>query len=312
MKDLKVVFMGTPMFSVPILQSLINNCAVVLVVCQPDREKNKKGNIILSPIKELAIDNNIPIFQPLKIRENFQTILDYKPDIIITCAYGQIIPNELINYPKYGCINIHASLLPKGRGGAPIHWSLINGDKKTGITIMYMNEFMDQGDIISKSETIISDDDYLDVLYERLSIMGRDLLMNTLPKIISNDINLIKQNDNLATFSYNIKKTDEKIDFYKTSRDIFNLIRGLNSIPGAYAVFNNCRMKIYAVLINNKIYENKKPGEIVEITDEGIVVVTGDSSIILKDIKIEGKKRLKVHEFLNGMDKNKLIGCVLE
>lgn len=312
MKDIKVVFMGTPMFSVPILESLINLYNVVLVVCQPDREKDKKGNIIVPPVKQLAINNGISVFQPIKIKDDFQKIIDYKPDIIVTCAYGQIIPKELIDYPKYGCINVHASLLPRGRGGAPIHWALINGDKTTGITIMYMNEFMDKGDIISSVETIITDTDYLDVLYDRLSYLGRDLLVETLPKIIHNDISPIKQDDNLVTFSYNITKADEKIDFNKSSREVFNLVRGLNSIPGAYTMFNNIRMKVYEVEIYNKKYDNKKNGEIVEICKEGIIVKTKDSSVVLKDIKLEGKNRLKTSVFLNGIDKNKLLGCVLE
>ena len=175
MKNIKVIFMGTPSFAVPILESLINNYNVILVVSQPDKEKDKKGNIINTPVKELAIKNNIPVFQPNNIKEEYQKILDYNPDIIITCAYGQIIPDSILNYPKYGCINVHGSLLPKLRGGAPIHHAIINGDTETGITIMYMSSKMDAGDIISQKSIKIEEDDYLDIVYNKLSLLVEPL-----------------------------------------------------------------------------------------------------------------------------------------
>ena len=159
MKNLKVVFMGTPTFSVPALEKLIENTNVVLVVSQPDREKDRKGNLLPTPTKKIAIDKDIEVYQPSNIKEDYQKIISLNPDIIITCAYGQIIPKEIINYPRYGCINIHGSLLPKLRGGAPIHHAIINGDKKTGITIMYMSKSMDSGDIISQEQIDILDDD---------------------------------------------------------------------------------------------------------------------------------------------------------
>lgn len=311
MKDIRVIFMGTPNFAVPILESLIDNYNVVLVVSQPDREKDKKGNVIMPPIKEVANKNNIPVYQPSNIRDDYQYILDYKPDIIITCAYGQIVPDVILNYPKYGCINVHGSLLPKLRGGAPIHWAIINGDKETGITIMDMSSKMDAGDIISQKAVSINDDDYLDVIYNKLSILGRDLLLETLPSIIDGSAQRIKQNEKLVTFGLNIKKSDEKIDFSKSAKDIRNLIRGLNSNPGAYCLFDNKRMKIYDSVIIDK-NSTKEPGTIVEVTKDSIVVNTGNKLLAIKDIKLEGKKKCSVREYLNGVnDKNILIGKVL-
>lgn len=210
MKNIKVVFMGTPSFAVPILESLIENTNVVMVVSQPDREKDRKGKIIYSPCKELALKNNIEVFQPIKIREEYQKILDTNPDIIITAAYGQIIPSIILDYPKYGCINVHGSLLPKLRGGAPIHHAIINGDKVAGVTIMYMDKKMDSGDIISQKSTPIHEDTTLDELYSRLSYLGRDLLIETLPSIINGTNDRIKQNEEEVTFGYNITKEEEK------------------------------------------------------------------------------------------------------
>ena len=211
MKNLKVVFMGTPTFSVPILKTLIEMTNVLLVVSQPDREKDRKGNLLPTPIKQLAKENNIEVFQPSNIKKEYQKIIDTKPDIIITCAYGQIIPEELLKYPKYGCINVHGSLLPKLRGGAPIHHAIIDGEETTGITIMYMDKKMDSGDIISQREIIIEDNDNLDSLYEKMSYLGRDLLIDTLPSIVNGSNERIKQDQSKVTFGLNITKEEEKI-----------------------------------------------------------------------------------------------------
>ena len=210
--------MGTPEFSVPILEGLIDNYNVVGVVTQPDKPVGRGGKISISPIKSVALNNNVEVFQPLKIRDDYQNIINLKPDIIITAAYGQIIPKVLLDYPKYGCINVHASLLPKLRGGAPIHHAIIDGYDKTGITIMYMDEGMDTGDIISIQEVKITNDDTMISLHDKLRIIGRDLLLKTLPNIISGKINRIKQNNLDATYGYNIKKDEEKIDFKKKKK----------------------------------------------------------------------------------------------
>ena len=311
MKNLKVVFMGTPTFSVPVLKELIDNTNVVLVVSQPDRERDRKGNFLPTPIKQLAQENNIEIYQPDKIKESYEKIISAEPDIIITCAYGQIIPEVILNYPKYGCINVHGSLLPKLRGGAPIHHAIINGDKETGITIMYMDKKMDSGDIISQASIKILDNDNLDSLYEKMSHLGSKLLMETLPSIIEETNDRMQQNPEEVTFGYNITKEEEKIDFSKECQIIHNHIRGLSSIPGAYCLLDGKRMKVYASEITTQT-SNELPGTILNIDKTGIDVSTKNYIIKLTDIKLEGKKRCLVKDFINGIKKEDYIGKVLE
>lgn len=311
MKDIKVVFMGTPSFAVPVLEKLIENYNVIMVVCQPDRAKDKKGNIIYPPVKELALKNNIEVYQPLKLSSEYEYIIEKNPDIIITCAYGQILPSSLLDYPKYGCINVHGSLLPRLRGGAPIHHAIINGDKETGITIMYMDKKMDAGDIISQRSLEIKNTDNLDSIYSSLSILGSELLIETLPSIINGTNNRIKQNENEVTFGYNISKEDGLINFNDSAINIFNKVRGLCSIPGASCYYNGKRLKIYEVEVTNKLSKDI-PGKIVEVNKDSLVVTTKDYLIKIKDIKLEGKKRCMVSEYLNGIhDKSSLLGGIL-
>ena len=311
MKNLKVVFMGTPTFSVPVLENLIESTNVVLVVSQPDREKDRKGNILPTPTKQIAENNNIEVYQPTKIKEEYQKIVDINPDIIITCAYGQIIPEQILNCPKYGCINVHGSLLPKLRGGAPIHHAIINGDKNTGITIMYMDKKMDAGDIINQKIIKIDDNKILDDLYKEMSILGRDLLIETLPYIINGTNNRVKQNEDEVTFGFNVTKEEEKINFNNSVKNIHNQIRGLSSVPGAYAIINGKRMKIYSSEKTNNI-SKKEPGIIEKISSDGILVNTKDYQILLKDIKLEGKKRCFVKDFINGIKKDDYVGAKFE
>ena len=311
MKELRVIFMGTPNFAVPILSKLIDNTNVILVVSQPDREKDRKGNIIETPIKKLATENNIEVYQPIKIREEYQKIIDLKPDIIITCAYGQIIPEIILNCPKYGCINVHGSLLPKLRGGAPIHHAIINGDKETGITIMYMDKQMDSGDIISWKSIPILENDNLDIVYEKLSKLGAELLIETIPSIIDGTNKRIKQDESEVTFGYNITKEEEKIDFSNSAEKIHNQIRGLSSIPGAYCMYEGKRLKIYESFIT-KNPSNTSPGTIIKIDKTGMYISTKDNIICITDIKLEGKKRCKISEFINGINSENYVGKVLK
>ena len=311
MKKLKVVFMGTPTFSVPILENLIKETNVILVVSQPDREKDRKGNVLPTPTKKIALDNNIEVYQPKKIKEEYEKITNLNPDIIITCAYGQIIPEAILNCPKYGCINVHGSLLPKLRGGAPIHHAIINGDKVTGITIMYMDKLMDSGDIISQEELEILEEDILDTIYEKMSHLGASLLIKTLPSIINGTNNRIKQNENEVTFGYNITKEEEKIDFSKNSKDIHNQIRGLSSIPGAYCYFDDKRLKMYKSEITEQ-KSNQEPGTITKIDKSGLYVATKDYIIKITDIKLEGKNRCLVKDFINGIKSEDYLGKVLK
>ena len=308
---MKIVFMGTPEFAVNVLQGLIDHYDVVGVVSQPDKMVGRHQELKATPIKELALKYNIPVFQPIKIREDYQWVLDLKPDMIVTCAYGQIIPKVILDCPRLGCINVHASLLPKLRGGAPIHKAIIDGYDKTGITIMYMDVKMDNGDIISQKETPILDSDNLESLHDRLSLMGRDLLLETLPSIIEGTNPRIVQREEDVTFAYNIKREEEHISFEKSSREVFNLIRGLSPVPSANAILFGEEMKIYECRIVDS--SNKgKCGEIVDVTKEGILVKTGDGCVLLTKVKPFGKKLMDASSYVNGIGKDKLIGQVFE
>ena len=311
MKKTKVVFMGTPDFSVPILEGLIENYDVIGVVSQPDKRVGRKQELVNTPVKDVALKYGIKVFQPVEIREEYEDILSLNPDIIITCAYGQIIPKEILGAPRLGCINVHGSLLPKLRGGAPIHWAIINGEKKTGITIMYMDVKMDSGDIISQREIDILDSDNLESLYDKMSLLGKDLLLDTLPSIINGTNGRKKQDEGLVTFGFNIKREEEHINFNKSTKDVFNLIRGLSPIPGANAVLDGNEMKIYEAVISDKNV-NGRCGEIINIYKNGIGVCCKDGEIILTNIKPFGKKRMDASSYLNGVDKNSLLGKVFD
>ena len=306
---MRVVFMGTPDFAVPVLQGLIDNYDVVGVVSQPDKRVGRHLELRNTPIKELALKYNIPVLQPEKIRVDYNDVLALEPDIIITCAYGQIIPVEILDYPKYGCINVHASLLPKYRGGAPIHWSIINGDKKTGITIMYMDKGMDTGDIISQEEIDILDSDNLESIHDKLSVLGTKLLLDTLPSIFDGTNDRLKQNEDEVSFAYNIKREEEHVDFSKTTREVFNLIRGLSPVPSSNAIIDGEEMKILESKVGNGNYSGEC-GKIVDVTKEGIIVKTSDGSVILTKIKPFGKKLMDANSYVNGIGKDKLIGKV--
>ena len=309
---MKIVFMGTPEFSVPILKMLIKNYNVVGVVTQPDREVGRKKVLTPSPIKQTAMEFNIPVITPEKLRIEYEKVLAFKPDIIVTCAYGQILPNEILNYPKYGCINVHASLLPKYRGGAPIQRAIMNGEVKTGITIMYMNEGMDTGDMIEKKELIIENHDNYDEVSKKLSVIGTDLLEDVLPKVIKGKIKRTIQDNEEATYAPIIKREDEKLDFNKTTFEIYNHIRALSTTPGAYAILDKKVVKIYSSRMSDHIHPNKKNGEIVKIYDDGIGISTSDSEIVITDIKIEGKNKMSVKQYLNGKNADELLGKIFE
>ena len=313
MNNLKVIFMGTPEFSLPVLEGLNSKYNVVMVVCQPDKPSNR-GVVQYSPVKDFAIKNNIKVFQPVNVKNEYHEILSEKPDLIVTCAYGQIIPKEILDYPKYGCINVHASLLPKLRGGAPIHRAIIEGHKETGITIMKMKEKMDAGDIISQVKTEILDDDTVGTLHDKLRVLARDLLLSTIPNIISGNINLVRQNEEEATFAWNIKREDEKIDFSKTTREIYNQIRGLNPWPGAYAILSGRIIKIWASRYGDKFFnEEVLNGQIVELYKDGIGVKTSNGEIIIMELQLEGKRRMLANEFMNGVvNKELLVGRMFE
>ncbi len=308
MKNKKVVFMGTPLFSVPILNELIKNTNVILVVTQPDSFVGRNKELKYSPIKEVAIKNNIEVFQPIKIRNDYNRILELEPDIIITCAYGQIIPKELLYTPHYKAINVHASLLPKLRGGAPIHHAIIDGYKETGITIMYMDEKMDEGNIISQKNIKIEEEDNVGTLHDKLSGMGSKLLMETLPTIFNKTNKSIEQNNEEATYGYVIKHEDELINFNKPAVDVYNQIRGLYPFPTGYAVLENETIKILESKNGNIC--NGLSGEITNIYKEGIGVKCLDKEIIITKLKPQGKNIMNATDYVNGKRKENLLGKV--
>ena len=300
MKDLKVVFMGTPDFAVPILEKLITDTEVLLVVTQPDKVRGRNNKISFSPIKEIAVKNNIEVFQPEKIKKDYQTIIDKNPDIIITAAYGQIIPEELLFFTKYKAINVHASLLPKYRGGAPINRAIENGEKYLGITIMYMDKLMDNGDMISQRKIELKEEDNFDTMNKKLSILGRDLLMDTLPSIINSTNERIKQKEEDVTIIKLLNKEELLIDFNNDFVSVFNKIRSLDSVPGAYAFLNNKKYKLYDVRLGKNVID--EIGKVVDIKDY-LEIACKNGTIKVYSIQEEGKKKMNIKDFFNGHKK---------
>ncbi len=311
-KNLKIIFMGTPEFSVPILEGLIENYKIRAIVTQPDRLK-KNSEFVPTPIKQVGINNTILVIQPENIKEAIDEVLALEPDLIITSAYGQILPKEIIDYPRLGCINVHASLLPKLRGGAPIHRAIIAGHTKTGVTIMHMDTGMDTGDIISQEEIKIENNDTASSLHDKLSILGRDLLLKTLPSIIDGTSHRVKQNDEEATYGFVIKRQDEKINFSKTKKQIYNQIRGLNSWPGAYCYFNGKILKVWESYPTDRFYSGLFDGEITRIYEDGFGVKVSNGEIVFTTVQPEGKRKMSATDFLNGFgNKDSIIGKILD
>ena len=310
----KIVFMGTPDFSVPVLRSVIQaGYEVIAVVTQPDRPVGRKKVLTPPPVKVEAQKHGIPVLQPEKVKnkEDLQAVLNLEPELIITAAFGQILPKQLLDAPKYGCINVHASLLPELRGGAPIHYSIIQGKEKTGITIMYMAEKLDAGDILTQVEVEIAKDDTVGSLHDKLSEAGSKLLLEILPPLLKGDLLPKQQDENLATFAYNIKREEEKIQWSKPALEIYNHIRGMNPWPVAYTTLSDAVMKVWAsVIIESK--SNQVPGTIVGLEEDGINVSTGDGQILkLTEIQPSGKKRMKAKDYLRGAGAHLQVGMKL-
>ncbi|WP_409253654.1 methionyl-tRNA formyltransferase [Bacillus sp. SCS-153A] len=298
----KIVFMGTPQFSVPVLQNLINNdYDVIGVVTQPDRPVGRKRVMTPPPVKVEAEKHGIPVYQPEKIRvkEELEKVLSLEPDLIVTAAFGQILPKELLEAPKFGCINVHASLLPELRGGAPIHYSIIQGKKTTGVTIMYMVEKLDAGDMISSVEVEIDERDHVGTLHDKLSEAGAKLLIETLPDLLNGEITPQKQDESKVTFAWNIKREQEKIDWTKKGEEIYNHIRGMHPWPVAYTLLDGSVLKVWW---SEKVEGAAgDPGKITAVEEDGIVVATGNStSIKITDLQPSGKKRMSARDYLRG------------
>ena len=299
-----IVFMGTPEFAVPILQSLIDNPEydVQAVLTQPDHHIGRKRTLHQSPVKELAEQYNIEVLQPAKLSKSpeMEKIISLQPDLMITAAYGQFLPTKLLAAAKIAAINFHGSLLPKYRGGAPIQYSIINGDKETGVSIMYMVKKMDAGDIISQRSIPIEDTDDSGTMFKKLSLLGRDLLLETLPKLISGDVNPVAQDPDKVVFSPNITSEQEQIDFRLPARLIDAKVRGLRPAPLGNMVIDGLRTKIYDVTpLEEKT--DLEPGKVVRVTKHQLVIAAGDRTTYqINKLKPAGKKAMDITSYLNG------------
>ena len=310
-----IIFMGTPAFSAPILRMLVEEgYKVKAVVTQPDRPVGRKKVLTAPPVKEEAIELGLPVIQPNKLKgsEELEQIIALKPDLIITAAFGQILPKELLDVPELGCINVHASLLPAYRGGAPIHQAIIDGQSKTGVTIMYMVEKLDAGDIISQSEISIEHKDDTGLLFEKLSAVGSNLLKETLPSIIAKENNRTKQDDSLVTFAKNISREQERMDWNNSALQLHNQVRGLHPWPVAYTTLEGQVVKIWkADTINTQT--NEKPGTVVKIESDYFVVQTGKSDAIrINELQPAGKKKMSAEDYLRGVGSKLRIGDTFE
>lgn len=295
---MRIVFMGTPEFSVNVLEGLIEKYEVALVVTQPDKLVGRKQTLEYSPVKKAALFHNLPVFQPKKIKDDYQAVLDAKPDIIITAAFGQFIPNVILEYPKYGCINVHGSLLPKYRGGSPIQTSIINGEKETGITIMYMASKMDAGDIIKQRSIPILPEDDNGTMFEKLSVIGKELLLEVLPSIFDGTNQRIVQDESKVTYAYNISHEQQFINWNKSSDEIINLIRGLAPNPTALTSIDGIIIKVFkAKKVSDEIMG--KPGEVIKLNKE-LLVCTNDGVISILELQQSGKNKMDAKSFLNG------------
>ncbi len=299
---MRIVFMGTPDFAVPSLQSLIyEGYEIVGIVTQPDRPKGRKQELTPSPVKIVAVENGIEVYQPNKIRaeEAIEKVISWNPDLIVTAAYGQIIPDAILKSPKYKAINVHASLLPKFRGAAPIHQSIIQGEKETGVTIMYMVKELDAGDMLSSAKIPIEKEDNVGSLHDKLSIVGAKLLIDTIKQIEAGTVTPIAQNHEEATFAPTLKREDERIDWNQTSMEVYNQIRGLNPWPVAYTHFRNEVFKIWwAEPVDYQ--HNELPGTVLKTDKNLCIVATKDGGISLIEVQPAGKRKMNIQSFLQG------------
>lgn len=299
--------MGTPDFAVPVLQKLIADPSISIeaVVTQPDRKVGRKHILTPTPVKKAAVAADLNVLQPEKLRtsEELETLINMDIDLLITAAYGQILPNSLLEAPRLGAINVHASLLPKLRGGAPIHYALIEGHKEAGVTIMYMAEKLDAGDMLSQSAIPIEEEDNVGTLFEKLSIVGADLLVETLPAILDGSIVAVPQNEAEVTFARNISREQERIDWNKSARAIFNHVRGMNPFPSSFTTFEGGNWKIWEVV--ESFEETTAPAGTIVSVDKTIRVAAGDGKTV--DIKVfqpAGKQRMTTSDYLRGSGKN--------
>lgn len=299
---MKIIFMGTPDFAVGTLEALIGaGHEIVCVVTQPDKPKGRGKALQFPPVKECALKYGIPVFQPVRVKtsESVEELKKYGAELFVVAAFGQILSSEILHMPKYGCINIHASLLPKYRGAAPIQWAILNGETETGVTIMQMNEGLDTGDMLAKRVVLIEPSETGDSLHDKLMAAGAELAVETIPRLVLGEIIPEKQNDADSCYARMLKKSLGNIDWSQDAVSLGRLVRGLNSWPGAYTAFRGKNLKIWEACAGDP-EDGAVPGTIVRVTKEAIEVQTGKGILILKSVQPEGKKRMQVKDFLLG------------
>ncbi len=312
----RIVFMGTPHFAAHVLEQLINHdFEVVLVVTQPDRPVGRKRVLTPTPVKEVALTHHLEVFQPENIKEDeaMERITSLEPDLIITAAYGQFLPQAMLQLPTLGAINVHASLLPKYRGGAPIHYALWNGDEETGITIMYMTKAMDAGDIISQRSIPIESSDDVGVLFEKLAILGGELLVDTLPDLFAGKVQPQVQNEAEVSYAPEITKEQERINWHQTAQQIDNQIRAFRPFPSSYTMLNGERIKIWAGQPVTSSYQKAIPGQIVAADGGRLIIQCGQQTYFaIDELQPSGKKRMLTEQWLNGVELDQLLAEAFE
>lgn len=307
----RIVFMGTPVFACAILKCLKEaDYDVVLVVSQPDKKVGRKQLIQETPVKALAQTYGIEVFQPERIKDTYEQILRYRPDLIVTCAYGQMIPEALLHAPRHGSINVHASLLPKLRGGAPIHKAIINGDSQSGISIMRMVKQMDAGAVMKQVAVAITQDDTMGTLSEKLAAAGGKLLLECLPLILRDEAVFIEQDESQATFAYNISKEEEKIDFTRPLQNVYDQIRGLIPSPIGYAFLNGKKIKFHAVRKKEQAHAHQN-GELVGMMEGALAIACEGGYLLVEELQMEGKAKLDAKSFYNGAGRNLIGSCIV-
>ena len=300
---MRLIFMGTPDFAVGTLEALVEaGHEIVLAVTQPDKPKGRGKAMQFPPVKEAALIHGIPVYQPRRVREPecIEYLAAYAPELIVVVAFGQLLPKELLELPKYCCVNVHASLLPKYRGAAPIQWAVINGEKVTGVTTMRMDEGLDTGDMIFKEEVRLTPEETGGSLFDRLSVVGANLCVRTLAAIEDGSAVYIPQAHEEATHTTMIKKQLGNLDFSRPAVELERLIRGLNPWPSAYTKYGDKTLKIWKASVVEEVDQKAQPGTVVQVTKERLLVRTGEGCLSLLEVQLEGKKRMDIAAFLRG------------
>lgn len=301
---MKVVFMGTPDFAVPVLQTLIdsNDHQVTAVITQPDKPRGRSGKLSFTPVKEVAIEHDIPVYTPKKVKdpEFVEVLKTLECDVIVVVAFGQLLSKEILDYPKYGCINVHASLLPRWRGAAPIQWSILEGDQKTGVTIMQLDEGLDTGDMLLTKEFDIAVDETGESLFDKLSLLGGPLVLDVLSQAENGTLNPVKQDTTKSTYAKMLTKELGNLDFSQDAVKLERYVRGLNSWPSAYTTFRGKKLKIWKAAVMDED-SDLTCGTITAIDKDGFTIQTGKGQLKLLEIQLEGKKRMSAADFLRGV-----------